>query len=144
MPRTKLRVRPLITGKPVVISFASSTVKAGFPSPAADYHESPLDLNDKLVQNPAATFLVRVDGDSMRDAGIFPGDLLVVDKSAEARDGSIVVAIVNNEFTLKRLRYGPGNTVTLTAENPAYKPITFGEGDEASVWGVVKHVIRDV
>ena len=144
MSSIKSCVRPLTTGKPVVICFVSSSVKAGFPSPAADYHETPLDLNDKLVQNPAATFLVRVDGDSMRDAGIFPGDLLVVDKSAEARDGSIVVAIVNNEFTLKRLRHGPDGSAMLVAENPAYKPITFTEGDEVCVWGVVKHIIRDV
>lgn len=144
MSCASFHIRPLTIGKRVVIPFASSTVTAGFPSPANDYHETPLDLNDKLVQNPAATFLVRVDGDSMRDAGIFPGDLLVVDKSAEARDGSIVVAIVNNDFTLKRLRHGPDGTVMLVAENPAYKPITFSEGDEGAIWGVVKHVIRDV
>jgi DNA polymerase V len=144
MPRPKLVVRPLTVGRPVVVHFASSAVRAGFPSPAGDYHEAPLDLNDKLAPNPAATFLVRVDGDSMLNVGIFPGDLLVVDKSAEPRDGSIVIAVVNNEFTLKRLRHGRDGTVTLIAENPDYPPIAFIEGDEMYVWGVVRHVIRDV
>ncbi|MCD8349593.1 MAG: translesion error-prone DNA polymerase V autoproteolytic subunit [Planctomycetaceae bacterium] len=137
------KIRPLAGDKPLILTLVSSTVRAGFPSPADDYLETPLDLNRKLVQNPAATFIVEVAGDSMTGAGIFPGDLLVVDKSCESRDGSIVVAVVNGEFTVKRLRH-IGGKIILEAANPAYKPITFGEGDEMSVWGVVKHVIRDV
>lgn len=127
-----------------MVPLVASTVKAGFPSPADDYLETPLDLNEKLIHNPAATFIVRVSGDSMQGAGIFPGDFLVVDKSLEAHAGSIVVAVVNNEFTLKRLQYDASGQAMLVAENPAYAPITFHEGDEMSIWGVVKHVIRDV
>lgn len=136
-------IQGLITKNRVSLPLAASLVRAGFPSPADDYLEAPLDLNDKLVRNPPATFLVRVDGESMRDAGIFPGDMLVVDKSLEAGDGNIVIAVVNGEFTVKRL-FRRNGRVELRADNPRFPPIRIADGDELDIWGVVKHVIRDV
>ena len=104
----------------------ATPVAAGFPSPAEQYIESPLDLNELLVHRPAATFFVRAAGDSMTGAGIRPGDILVVDRSLEARDGSIVIACVDNEFTVKYLRMD-GGTVSLVPANRRYKPITFAD-----------------
>jgi DNA polymerase V len=89
---------------PLLIRFFDGCVPAGFPSPADDYVETPLDLNDFLIQNKAATFLMRVDGDSMKDAGILDGDLLIVDRAAKPGSGSVVVVAVNGEYTVKRLR----------------------------------------
>ncbi len=104
--------------------------------------EESLDLNDRLIHNPAATFLVKVDGLSMIDAGIAPGDMLVVDKSEDAKHNDIVIAVVNGQFTLKR--YVNNNSAAkLVAENADYPPITFKEGDEMYIWGVVKHCIKD-
>ncbi len=116
-------------------------VAAGFPSPADDHFEGPLDLNAHLVAHPAATFVVRVAGDSMLGAGIRDGDLLVVDRSREAVSGAIVVAVVDGELTVKRLRVDRRG-VRLEAENPAYKPIVVREGAELTIWGVVAHAIR--
>lgn len=120
-----------------------SRVSAGFPSPADDYTEGPLDLNEHLIKHPAATFFVRVSGDSMRDAGIFPGDLLVVDRALEPANGKVVVAIVDGELTVKRLKKC-GNRPYLSPENPAYQPIWIDEGQAFEVWGVVTHVIHQV
>ena len=136
------------TARPVVVSRAllplplyTSRIAAGFPSPADDHLEAPLDLNEHLVKHPAATFVVRVDGDSMTGAGIYNGDLLVVDRSLDAKSGSIVVAVVNGEMTVKRLLIDR-RRVRLVPENPAYKPIEIREGSDLVVWGVVAHVIR--
>lgn len=118
-----------------------SRVAAGFPSPADDHLEGPLDLNAHLVAHPAATFVVRVTGDSMRGAGICDGDLLVVDRAREARSGSIVVAVVNGELTVKRLWIRRGKA-RLEAEHPAFPPIELGEDMELMIWGVVAHAIH--
>lgn len=128
--RTSLRI-PLV----------SSHVKAGFPSPADDHMERSLDLNEHLVKNPASTFFVRVQGDSMRDAGISSGDILIVDRSVEAKDRQIVVAMLDGEFTVKRLRKRAGG-VFLEAENNAYPPIEVGENQELVIWGAVTFVIH--
>ena len=114
---------------------------AGFPSPADDFIEKQLDLNEHLIHNKEATFYVKVSGDSMTNAGISDGDLLIVDKSLIAKNNSIVIAIVNNEFTVKRLKLING-LATLTPENPKYQPIEFKDGQELSIWGVVTNVIR--
>ena len=119
----------------------ATPVVAGFPSPAEQYIESPLDLNELLVHRPAATFFVRAAGDSMTGAGIRPGDILVVDCSLEARDGSIVIACVDNEFTVKFLR-SDGERWYLQPANRKYKPITFSEGMELRIFGVVTAVIH--
>jgi DNA polymerase V len=119
----------------------TSTISAGFPSPADDYIENNLDLNAMVVKHPAATFYVRVEGDSMKDAGIQSGDLLVVDRAVEAVDGKIIVAILNGEFTVKRISI-KGKRIQLVPENPLYSPIEIAEGSDFQVWGVVTYVIH--
>ncbi len=114
----------------------SSQPAAGFPAPGDDLVEKPLDLNDLLIDNPTATFFVRVAGDSMEGAGIFDGDILVVDRSVDPRDGSIVVAAVFGEMVVKRLKKYP-NKAELVSENDAYTPITINDVDDVYIWGVV-------
>jgi len=121
----------------------TARIHAGFPSPAEDYIEKSLDLNEYLVQHPAATFFVRVTGDSMTGAGINSGDLLIVDRALKAVNGSVIVAILNGEFTVKRLQ-SSGKRVRLFPENPAYQPIEVTAGCDFEVWGVVVHVIHTV
>jgi len=118
-----------------------ANVPAGFPSPAADYEESSLDLNKYLVKNPAATYFVRVSGESMMGAGIFPGDLLIVDRSLDARNGSVVIAALDGELMVKRIRI-KGRCVSLVSENERYKPIDVSGREDFSVWGVVTNVIH--
>jgi DNA polymerase V len=118
-----------------------SGVSAGFPSPAADYEEGKLDLNRHLVKNPAATFFVKVNGDSMIGAGVHPSDLLVVDRSLEPADKSVVIAVVNGELTVKRIRIRKG-VVTLEPENENYQPREITECVDFEVWGVVTNVIH--
>jgi DNA polymerase V len=116
-------------------------VMAGFPSPAEQYVEQALDLNELLVKHPAGTFFVRAEGDSMIQAGIMPGDILVVDRALDAVDGSIVIAAVDGEFTVKYLR-SKNNKLQLVAANPQYKPITFAGMSELQIFGVVTAAIR--
>ncbi len=123
------------------VPFMGGCVVAGFPSPAEQYVERPLDLNELLVARPAATYFVRAEGDSMEGAGIRPGDLLVVDRSLEPVNGSVVIACVDGEFTVKTLRKGRG-WVRLEAANPAYPSIRFSREMELRVFGVVTAVIH--
>jgi len=116
-------------------------VSAGFPSPAADYQEERLDLNRYLIKNPAATFFVRAMGESMIGAGIHNGDLLVVDRSLEPKDRSVVIAVVNGEFTVKRLRLSK-RKIILEAENGSYPDQEIDEETDFEVWGVVTNVIH--
>lgn len=116
-------------------------ISAGFPSPAADDAEDGLDLNEYLVRNKTATYMFTVRGDSMTGASIESGDKVVVDRSLQPAHDDIVVALVNGEFTIKRLHKRRGS-VELHAANPAYPPITFSEGAELQVWGVVVGVVR--
>lgn len=113
---------------------------AGFPSPADDYIEGKLDLNRHLIKHPAATFFVRVTGNSMTGAGIHSGDLLIVDRSLEPTDGHVVV-VLDGELTVKRLQQGNG-TSRLLAENPLYRPIEITEQQTVEIWGVVTNVIH--
>lgn len=119
----------------------SHRISAGFPSPATDYGEECLDLNDYLVRNKPATFLFTVQGESMVGASIEDGDKVVVDRAINPKHNDIVVAVVNGEYTLKRL-YKHKGRVELRAENPAYGPIVFKDGTELLVWGVVVGVVR--
>jgi len=119
----------------------SSSVSAGFPSPADDYVEGQLDLNELMISKPAATFYVRVTGESMKNAGILPGDILVVDKSKNPIHNTIVIAIVDNELTVKRL-IKRGSVVQLMPENPDFDVMTFNNEMELSIWGVVTGVVR--
>jgi DNA polymerase V len=116
-------------------------IKAGFPSPAADYREEILDFNAYLVQNPAATFTVRVEGDSMIDEGIRSGDLLIVDRSITPRAEMIIVAILYGEFTVKKLVSREGR-LWLYPGNPDFDPLRIELDMEFQVWGVVTHVIH--
>ncbi len=125
----------------VVRPLYSCGVSAGFPSPAEDYIEQRLDLNELLVQNPAATFFVRVNGDSMTGAGINHNDILVVDRSLEPANGRIVIAVIDGEFTVKRL-VKHGDTCRLVAENPDYPPIEITEDSSCEIWGVVTSSIN--
>ncbi len=119
----------------------SSSVSAGFPSPADDYIEGQLDLNEYFVKHPAATFYVRVTGESMTGAGILPGDILVVDRSLDAAHDSIVIAVVDNELTVKRL-YRKNGRIELRPENPAYPIVRPKQETELVIWGVVSGVTR--
>lgn len=121
----------------------SGKVAAGFPSPADDYVEKNLDLNELLVQKPAATFFVRAQGESMLGAGIHPNDILVVDRSIEPIPGKIVICALNGELTVKRLERHNGQW-QLRAENPAYADIILHEELEMVIWGVVTNVIHSV
>lgn len=127
--------------KPEVKLYES--VHAGFPSPAEDIPGTALDINKLVVKNPASTFFARVSGDSMEGDGIRDGDILVIDKSEEPRDGAIAICFINGEFTVKRLRI-QGNVITLVPSNPRYRPITIKDGDELAIWGIVRYVIKKV
>jgi len=133
--------RPLLSLLPLELDLFASPVKAGFPNPAEEYIEGRLNLDQHLIPHPAATFFVRASGDSMLGAGIHPGDLLVVDRSLEAAHGRVIIAVVDNELTVKRLCCRNGQ-IRLLAENDRYPPITIENGMTLEVWGVVTSVIH--
>lgn len=118
------------------IPLFSSTVAAGFPSPAEDHVEDTLDLNEYMVQRPDSTFMLRVEGESMKNAGIMPNDILVVDRSLKATHKKIVIAAIDGELTVKRL-YHRGGLVKLLPENPAYPEIELESEADLVIWGVV-------
>jgi DNA polymerase V len=118
-------------------------ISAGFPSPAEDHIDQQLDLNRYYIKNPAATFFVKVDGDSMTGAGIHSGDMLIVDCSLEPVPGRVVIAVINGEHTVKRL-VREGDRILLMAENPNYPPIEVSELAELHIWGVVTCVLHQV
>ncbi len=127
--------------KEIGIPFFADAVQAGFPSPAGDYIEKRLDLNELMVKRPAATFFVRAQGDSMIKAGIHSGDILVVDKSIEVSNNMIVIAVVDGELTVKRYRIIKDKHF-LVAENEKFKPIEIAQESDFRVWGVVTYVIH--
>ena len=127
--------------KPLALPFFSCKVTAGFPSPADDYVEKNLDLNELLILNPAATFFVRTQGESMLGAGIHPNDILIVDRSLEAVSGKVVICALNGELTVKRLVQTNG-LWQLKAENPNCADIVIHDDLEMVIWGVVTHVIH--
>ncbi|MDP4272072.1 MAG: translesion error-prone DNA polymerase V autoproteolytic subunit [Bacteroidota bacterium] len=116
-------------------------IKAGFPSPAADYSDISIDLNRELIKHPSSTFYARVRGESMRDAGINDGDLLVIDKSLEPTDGRIAVCYIDGEFTLKRIRI-EGDGIYLYPANSEFSPIHVTEENEFVIWGILTHSIK--
>lgn len=124
------------------IPLYSNSVQAGFPSPADDYIECRLDLNSHLIKHPAATFFVKAAGDSMLNAGIHSGDMLIVDRSLEATHGKIVIVALNGELTVKRLHRANGE-VKLMPENPAFEAIDVTQEQDLVIWGVVTHVIHE-
>jgi DNA polymerase V len=139
LPILKLCQLPTLVDLPLF----GSKIPAGFPSPADDHLEATIDLNRQYVRHPTATFFVRVQGTSMIGAGIHNGDMLVVDRSLEAQSGSVVIAIINGELTIKRLVI-KGDEVWLMPENPEFQPLLITEGMELQVWGVVAHVIHSL
>jgi DNA polymerase V len=135
-----------MTDKPrelLSIPFFSASVPAGFPSPGDDFIEKQLDPSQLLVQNPAATFFVRVAGRSMEKGGIFNGDILVVDRSVRATNNKIVIAVLNGELTVKRFMQEEG-TITLHPENDEFHALVITEAHDFEVWGVVTSVIRQL
>ena len=123
------------------IPLFESGVSAGFPSPADDYLDLPIDLNEFLIKHPAATFYVRVKGNSMEGAGIRNGDLLIVDRAEEPRNKSIVLGVIDGEFTVKRIKK-KGSDLYLMPDNPEFKPIKINYNMNFQVWGVVTYVVH--
>ena len=123
------------------IPLFESGVSAGFPSPADDYLDLPIDLNEFLIKHPAATFYVRVKGNSMEGAGIRNGDLLIVDRAEEPRNKSIVLGVIDGEFTVKRIKK-KGSELYLMPDNPEFKPIKIDDNMDFQVWGVVTYVVH--
>ena len=151
----------LIEEQVLLPGMAGEAIHAGFPSPAQDYMEGVMDLNKELVRHPAATFYGRVVGDSMQDAGVNEGDILLIDKSIEPREGDMAVCFLDGEFALKYISFHTPDTAVrqlagqpvsyrilgrqdlwLLPANPKYKAIHVGEGNDFTVWGVVTHVIK--
>lgn len=123
------------------VNLFASAPAAGFPAPGDDMVEKSLNVNDLLIKHPASTFFVRVEGDSMEGAGIFSGDILVVDRSVDVKSGQIVVAAVNGELVVKRLKKEAGSLLLLS-ENDTYKPIVVSKDEDCFVWGVVTGSVR--
>lgn len=128
------------------ISVELPEIKAGFPSPAQDYVENGIDLNRELVKNPSSTFFGRARGNSMEGAGIFDGDLLIIDKSLEPREGAIAVCFIDGEFTLKRIHFekheGQVTAIWLQPENEEFSPIKVTQDNQFIIWGIVVHSVR--
>ncbi len=139
----KDRVAAFISRNGLVVRLYEDRIQAGFPSPALDAPYEELDLTHFLIPNPASTFFIRATGDSMRDAGIFSNDVLIVDRSLEPSNGDVVLAAINGEFTVKRL-FKKDDVVELRPENPRYPVLKIDEEMDFIVWGVVKKVIHDV
>lgn len=125
------------------IPLAYTGVSAGFPSPADDFKELRISIDQEVVKNEEATFYARVDGQSMQGAGLDDGDLLVIDRSKEPKDNSIAVCFIDGEFTVKRLKVEE-ECIFLIPENPNYKPIKVTEDNQLIIWGVVTYVVKKV
>ena len=131
-----------IEGSLTPVPYLLSRISAGFPSPADDYIENNLSLSELLIRNHLSTFLMKTSGDSMTDVGINDGDILVVDRSIEAKNRDIVIAILEGNLTVKRLLFKTNGLVVLKSENIAYKDIKIPESADLEIWGVVTSVIH--
>jgi DNA polymerase V len=129
--------------KSLLLKLFTNTISAGFPSPAEDFIERKLDLNEYLIKNPSATFLVKVNGNSMINAGIYNGDILIVDRSLEPSDGKVVIGVINGEFTVKRISK-KGKKFFLNPENDKFKAIEINEDMDFKIWGVVVYTIHKI
>jgi len=138
-----LEIYSAITDIELNLPYAEQGISAGFPSPADDFLDISIDLNKELIKNPSATFYGRVKGDSMKDAGMDNGDLLIIDKSLEPIDNKIAVCFIDGEFTVKRIKLEE-DIIWLIAENKAYKPIKVTADNEFVIWGIVTTVIKAV
>ena len=126
------------------LQYADAGIFCGFPSPAQDYMDRTLNLNEDLIKHPPATFYAKAMGDSMEEAGIEEGDILVIDRALDPRDGDIVIAHVNGEFTVKYLDISKKDKgiVKLIPGNPRYGEIVMHDGDQLIIWGVVSNIIK--
>ncbi len=131
---------PIASG-PATCWTIEATTQCGFPSPAEDHAQKRIDLNEILIHQPDATFFMRVRGESMRDAGISDGDYVIVDRSLNAKHGDIVMAVVDNEFTIKTL-FKRRDAVRLVAANPTFPDIVLRDGQELVIWGVVTWTLK--
>jgi DNA polymerase V len=125
----------------LALPMVSSSISAGFPSPAMDFIDLSIDLNRHLIKHPSSTYYGKVKGDSMKDAGINEGDLLVIDKSAKVKDNDIAVCFLDGDFILKTIKIEPNGCWLLPA-NDKYQPIYITEQNDFLIWGIVKHVIK--
>ncbi|MEZ5429143.1 MAG: translesion error-prone DNA polymerase V autoproteolytic subunit [Pyrinomonadaceae bacterium] len=137
-----LRIHRVAQSRKIARPLIVSRVSAGFPSPAEDYIEGRIDLNRELIKHPLSTFYIRVTGDSMCNAGIYPNTLLVVDRAMETGDGHIVIARLGDELCVKRLSVGDDGRVRLLPENDFYSPIEIGEETDFEIWGRVIYSIQ--
>lgn len=136
-----ISIKLVVPSTHILVPYALEKISAGFPSPAQDYIDKALDMNEHLIKNETATFIVKVASLSMLNAGIEIDDELIVDRSLDAKHGDIVVALIDNDFTVKRLMIDDSGQ-WLKAENPDYKNIYLQEGQELIIWGVVTHIIK--
>ncbi|KRI62270.1 DNA polymerase V [Acinetobacter pittii] len=136
-----ISIKLVVPSTHILVPYALEKISAGFPSPAQDYIDKALDMNEHLIKNETATFIVKVASLSMLNAGIEIDDELIVDRSLDAKHGDIVVALIDNDFTVKRLMIDEKGQ-WLKAENPEYKNIYLQEGQELIIWGVVTHIIK--
>ncbi|WP_457971129.1 LexA family protein [Acinetobacter calcoaceticus] len=136
-----MSIKLVVPSSHMLIPYALEKISAGFPSPAQDYVDKALDMNEHLIKNEEATFIVRVASLSMLNAGIDIDDELIVDRSLDAKHNDIVVALIDNEFTVKRLMIEEKRW--LKAENPDYPDIHLHEGQELIIWGVVTYILKN-
>ncbi len=125
------------------LPFVDNGISAGFPSPALDFVDLSIDLNRHLIKNPSATFYGKVKGDSLKNAGIYNGDLLIIDRSVEPSNGKIAVCYIDGEFTAKRIKLEK-DIIWLIPENEDYQPISVTKENDFLIWGIVTHVIKNV
>jgi DNA polymerase V len=130
------------TSSNMKIPFLESLIPAGFPSPADDYMEMTLDLNEKLIRNPSSTFFAQISGSSMINAGIGDGDIVIIDKSLQPKDDSVLVCIIDGEFTLKRFKKIDEESAYLMPDNPEFDPIKITKHNNFMIWGVVTYTIH--
>ncbi|EOT1960364.1 LexA family protein [Acinetobacter baumannii] len=136
-----LSFKQVVPSTHMLIPYALEKISAGFPSPAQDYIDKVLDMNEHLIKNETSTFIVKVASLSMLNAGIDIDDELIVDRSLDAKHGDIVVALIDNDFTVKRLMIEEKRW--LKAENPDYPDIHLNEGQELIIWGVVTYILKN-
>jgi DNA polymerase V len=143
MPTEKIVFFKPTDEKQTELPYITSGIKAGFPSPAADFDETRLSIDQVVVKNAIATFYAKASGNSMTGAGIDDGDILVIDRSIEARDGKIAVCYIDGEFTVKRIKVEE-NCVYLMPENKKYQPIKVTEENQLIIWGIVTYVVKSL
>lgn len=145
MEEVKLHIYSANTSTILNLDFVDCGIKAGFPSPAQDYLTDSIDLNKELIRRKETTFLARVSGNSLMEAGINDGDLIVIDKSLEVKDGDFVVAFIDGEFTLKEFRRDEANNCAwLVPHNKQFAPIKVTEENDFMIWGVLTYTIKQL